>query len=131
MDLYKAETVNQEILEKATHKLEECMKVGNWDEEVFKAMSQSLDNLKDISKMRYNKERTEVNNYKMGRIASDKPTEGETEFERLVYKVVDEKPVQDVMNALTRVISEYLEDTRIMHPRAYENIMLKIKDILA
>ena len=130
MDLNRVKMLNEEILHKATTKLEERVKKGSWDEEEFKTICYALDNLKDISKMEYNKERSDANEMKMSRMMSNKPMEEETEFEKVIYKIVEERPLKDVMEALTRILSDYLEDTRVMHPKAYENIMLKLKDIM-
>lgn len=130
MDLYTAETVNKEILDKAITKLDETLKKGDWDEEVFKAMSQSLDNLKDITKIKYNEERLEVAEVKNLREMPLHAVKDETEFESIIYSLMDEKPLKELIGALMNVLSDYLEDTRVMHPKAYENIMLRLKNML-
>ena len=130
MDLYAVETVNKEILDKATAKLENSLSRGDWDEEVFKAMSQSLDNLKDITKIHYNLERTEAEEVKSLRRSPYEVAGGETEFESIVYTLMDKKPVKELMGALMGILTDYLEDTRVMHPKAYENIMLRLKEML-
>ena len=130
MDLYKAEDINKEILDKATVKLENSLSRGDWDEEVFKAMSQSLDNLKDITKINYNLERKEVAEVKNLRRTPYEVAGEETEFESIVYTLMDKKPIKELMGALMSILTDYLEDTRIMHPKAYENIILKLKEML-
>ena len=93
-------------------------------------MSQSLDNLKDITKIKYNEERLEVAEVKNLREMPLHAVKDETEFESIIYSLMDEKPLKELIGALMNILSDYLEDTRVMHPKAYENIMLRLKNML-
>ena len=130
MNLYEVEELNKSILTKASTKLKDKMAMGEWDDEVFEAMCDSIDNLKDISKKRRNEEMKEATETKTMYAKTWEKEYKETEFEKLIYALMDKKSLKDVMCALTKILNEHIEDTRVMHPKAYENIMLKLKEML-
>lgn len=128
MNLCKAREVNEYILEKAIEKLEERVKVGGWSNEEFEVMSKSIENIREIEKIEYKNDKEDMNR-KLLMKKMDAETET-TEFESLVYKIVEGKPSNEAMIAITTIIADHMEDMRILNKRAYDLLMMKLKELL-
>lgn len=128
MNLCKAREVNEYILGKAIEKLEERVKVGGWSNEEFEVMSKSIENIREIEKIEYKNDKEDMNR-KLLMKKMDAETET-TEFESLVYKIVEGKPSNEAMIAITTIIADHMEDMRILNKRAYDLLMMKLKELL-
>lgn len=127
MDLNKAKEVNEFILDKAVNKISERVQKGGWDNEEFEVMSKAIDNLKELDKLDYKDKKEEFKKVRTKRLNA---YEEETEFETLVYRISEEKPGTETMLAITTILADHMEDIRVMQPRAYDIIMMKLREVL-
>lgn len=127
MDLIKAKEINEFILNKASEKIESTVKKGSWDNEEFSVMSEAIENLVRLEKLGKKEKKEEVE--KIRALKKDAYTE-ETEFESLMYRIQEEKNDTETMICITTIIADHMEDIRIMQPRAYDIIMMKLREVL-
>ena len=126
MGYEKAKCLNEKILHKAVEKLDKRVDNGSWDNEEFEVISQALDNIKDIEKIEGKKDKEELQKA----MSMKKNAETETtEFEQLIYDIAEINGGYEGMLAITTIIADHMEDTRILHPKSYQNIMLRLKEL--
>lgn len=132
----KAKELNLELVSKTTDKLVEALKNKDWGPEEFTVLSQALDNILDIEKIekyerKENKKSNIVDVAASNEIAAENlnyPEEPKSEFEYLIYQIAEKNP--NSMQAITKIINENIQDTKLFHPNAYKNIIYKLKELL-
>lgn len=128
MNLDRLKSVNEEIIDKASEKIENNLSLKKWDNEDFTVLSQAVDNILDICKIeKYKYGEKEIEMYTMPK---QDPTKVTTDFEALVYKVAEKHPGKNGMIALTTVLAETMEDLRIYNPRLYDSTLRRLKEML-
>ena len=128
MNLDRLKSVNKEIIDKASEKIENNLSLKKWDNEDFTVLSQAVDNILDICKIeKYKYGEKEIEMYTMPKQDPNKVT---TDFEALVYKVAEKHPGKNGMIALTTVLAETMEDLRIYNPRLYDSTLRRLKEML-
>lgn len=128
MNLDRLKSVNEEIIDKASEKIENNLSLKKWDNEDFTVLSQAVDNILDICKIeKYKYGEKEIEMYT---IPKQDPTKVTTDFEALVYKVAEKHPGKNGMIALTTVLAETMEDLRIYNPRLYDSTLRRLKEML-
>ena len=136
MDLMKLKELNSKLLETSSSKVERALETKSWDCECFEVMAQAIDNMLDIHKIeKYSKESEELATVAVGEtrgytMPKQDAREVTTEFEKIIYDIVDSKPQKEAMEAITTTIAETMEDLRILHPRIYEMTIHRLKELM-
>ena len=113
-------------------KVEKAMMNKSWDEHCFKTMHEALENLKIIDKLDDNVADTGKNIMNTTNIVGkvDAYTDT-TEFEQLIYDIDKKyKGNYESMVKVTEIIADHMEDMRILNNRAYNIVMMKLREML-
>lgn len=133
MDIERVKELNEYIIDKATEKIDLSMKSKGFDEESFEVLSKAIVNLKYLEKIEHYEEK-EVEESEEVEAAAVMPkldaSKVTTEFEGLIYEIARKLPGKDYMLAITTIIADTMEDLRVLHPKMYENLMRKLKEVL-
>lgn len=125
MDINKLKEVNVKIIEKAIPKIENALASNIWDCECVEAMSQAIDNLKDLSKMEGYSEYAEP---KMVKHIEYK-INNESEFMKEVNSILASRGEEDGIKCVMMVMSELMEDLSLLHTRLYNQVIMKLKEV--
>lgn len=124
MNIAKLIELNERVLEKAIGEVEKALITGKWDQEDMEALSMAIKNIHKLEggmMHEYKEYKEEPKEY--GR----KAKEGESEFMSCLYEVMEKHPGQKGIDAVIMLFDEHMDDLRVIHPKMYDNIMVRLK----
>lgn len=131
MHLIKAKEINKKIIEECNEKIEKSLDKKAFDSECFEVISQAIDNLCDIEKLEKYEDKNKEAMVSKEMVLKKKNAKTETtEFEQLIYDICAKFYKEDVSFSYVTIIADTIEDLRLLHPKMYENLMRKLKEML-
>ena len=120
MDMMRLKDINEKIIDKAAMKVEMSINKGDFDCECFEVLSDAISTKHKLNAI---EKEGKAKEYK----AMSMENKGKTEFEEYVWKVINkgEYDLHDIMI----ILSEHMEDIKILQPRFYDKVIMKLKEL--
>lgn len=120
MDMMRLKEINDKIIDKAAMKVEMSINKGDFDCECFEVLSDAINTKHKLHSI---EKEGKAKEYK----AMSMDNKRKTEFEEYVWKIMNkgEYDLHDIMV----ILSEHMEDIKILQPRFYDKVMMKLKEL--
>lgn len=120
MDMMKLKELNEKVIDKAAMNVEKSLLTGKWDCECFEVLSDAINTKHKLHAM---ENESKAKEYR----AINMDNKDKTEFEEYVWKIMNkgEHDLHDIMV----VLNEHMDDIKILQPRFYDKVMMKLKEL--